>query len=538
MAVDLDLLEAAERLIHIKKGISQNGHIVLHQTLEALKQNKHDTKSQKVFEILINSRINLSAHNQSGQSPLHFTIMHHLIEEGCALLEHLSPEEINHSNSNGITAVHQAVLSDNQALLDKLVAIQGIQLDSTDHSGDTPLITAITTDNIECAETLLDAGANIDQSDHTGDSPLHHALMVNDETFIALVLDYEPSLNNSNFRGFTPLHLAATMEQPDELYQLLNYIDSAEVLEQTTHDYDAFTALQLAVEHNLGSNVKALIEYGADHSVTDRDGKNLLNLALERRTQSSNSAFSALIGLNLTFPLRDDTENAHDANINHTFCIYLNRIKDEVEDSMHLSEEETLRELKERITAQDAHSALRVLASIEEEGNHPIAHLSSDQEAGTETERSVLSWVYSYIFTQPENQQAALIDSLITRLADGYDTEKQDIVCRNGKVNRILDTFTGILPGFSVVSIDLIRKEMIESAAHIREQMIKDQPHKVQRALTSKRTTQVQERVLERFQAALKERIKAQLFQTYVNGGILSEDRFNNLLKEWIDYIH
>ena len=175
-----------------------------------------------------------------------------------------------------------------------------------------PLHKAISGNNFECAQALVEAEANVNARARTvgNTTPLHGACRTGDE-FTKLLLDANAQPNVTNERGGTPLHIAAYHGKTVSMSLLL---DAGANIDATCHNgcqpihfaasglctpegllilldagaqinekiEDGNTPLHLAAQQGHYKLIPTLLEYGADITLTDDDGNTPLHCVLEK----------------------------------------------------------------------------------------------------------------------------------------------------------------------------------------------------------------------------------------------------------------
>jgi len=203
----------------------------------------------------------------------------------------------------GMTALHQAVASNNKKVVRALVshplAAEFVDLATAD--GDTPLHFAVFRGRPRMVKALLDAGANVLAVNTSGASALAIAVRCDNKEIVEMLADHHKSLDlfNLTTKGFTPLMIAASLgrrkmvkvlvqKHPDWLAVVSNGLtafliacsqghartagllldkDTSQLEAKTT---EGCTALILAAKGNHGSTVDLLVERGADKSAKDK----------------------------------------------------------------------------------------------------------------------------------------------------------------------------------------------------------------------------------------------------------------------------
>jgi hypothetical protein len=147
------------------------------------------------------------------------------------------------------TALHLAVETGRSEIVDLLLA-HGADLNARDHLGRAPLFLAVATRRPKIARVLMDAGADATILDQDGTSMLYVALK----------------------RGYREI----------ALWTLDNGVDVNAIRANKENS----TVLILAASEGDHEMVELLLERGADPSITNKDGKTALDLAVSRETRA------------------------------------------------------------------------------------------------------------------------------------------------------------------------------------------------------------------------------------------------------------
>ncbi|MBR6416060.1 MAG: ankyrin repeat domain-containing protein [Bacteroidales bacterium] len=105
----------------------------------------------------------------------------------------------------------EAVTRNDMESFDTLLE-SGVDLEDTDYNNFTALMYAAYRGRLEMAKKLLERGANIECRDSFGNTPLSRAIMLKDGTeMIKLLLSYGADVNAENNYGVSPKSLANTI---------------------------------------------------------------------------------------------------------------------------------------------------------------------------------------------------------------------------------------------------------------------------------------------------------------------------------------
>lgn len=114
---------------------------------------------------------------------------------------------------DGRTALHLAISKPNNLDMIRFLIDNGASLTVTDGSGETPLYSAISADDMEATTLLLERGATCDIQSSNGQTPLHRAVLVANPKMVRLLLDYGANIAAQDNNGETSLYGALSPER-------------------------------------------------------------------------------------------------------------------------------------------------------------------------------------------------------------------------------------------------------------------------------------------------------------------------------------
>jgi ankyrin repeat protein len=191
-------------------------------------------------------------------------------------------------------ALEEAADSGDLAAVKTLVS-KGVDIDTTNDQGKTPLHTAIESDHPEIALFLIEKGADVHKKSQGDDfTPLHYATQGVFLDVVEALLQHGADVNavaNSEFvRGFTPLHGIASntamrvlrILSKEQVFEIEDEVDIARRLLAAGADPKAVyrssdksrTALEAAAIQGRAEVCRVLLEAGADPDIVVDSGTN------------------------------------------------------------------------------------------------------------------------------------------------------------------------------------------------------------------------------------------------------------------------
>ena len=206
-----------------------------------------------------------------------------------------------------ITEIKHAIQIENINRILSTIARGAVNLKDTD--GQTPIYTAIKTENSRIVSILIIHGAIVRTVDHRFSTPLHHSVEVGSEFITARILKEDPNVNAQDKDGNSPLHIASKKKGKPSLTRMLirkgasvhltnnkgqtplhiasihNNIEAAEQLLGNDADPNArskekLTPLHIAGHNNYLRMVNLLLSKKANPSTPNPAGYTLLHLAV------------------------------------------------------------------------------------------------------------------------------------------------------------------------------------------------------------------------------------------------------------------
>jgi ankyrin repeat protein len=149
----------------------------------------------------------------------------------------------------------------------------GADTEERDRYGWTPLMTAVSKDNVESARLLLDNGANLQATSNDGMSALHHAAMYGKLEAVRLLVGLGADVNTyDTYGGSTPLHLAAAHADRNIVIEICGVLMAAGAKVSARTKWNT-TPLWSAAVAGRAELVKFFLRQGAELDARDTKGR-------------------------------------------------------------------------------------------------------------------------------------------------------------------------------------------------------------------------------------------------------------------------
>lgn len=246
-----DVKLAISRKLDLNCRHPQTGNTALHLALAS--------RHTGVVNALLQAGARVTAvSNNNGESPLHVACKENDPDAVERLIQKAA--DVNTKDVEGNTPLMVAASRGLSGNVEKLLEVEGIDLDAQNGKGETALILAAR-EHTEALRQLLDKGASADISDKTGQIPLHKAADQENIEALKVLLEKTKNVNLQDEEGATPLHLTA--------HHTSSRLKSAELLLGSLNvnpdllNHEGESALHLACRKMTGDNKLALLMIGS-----------------------------------------------------------------------------------------------------------------------------------------------------------------------------------------------------------------------------------------------------------------------------------
>lgn len=156
---------------------------------------------------------------------------------------------------------------------------RGVSPDSVDVRGDSALVVAARSGQLDITQLLVDAGAKVNLRNKWGDTALMVAALNGRDKIVRYLRGKGGDINNS---GWTALHYAAVNGHTDVAKYLLD--QGANPLASSPN---GVTPLMMAARENKTEVVKVLLEYGADIAQKNDKGETAYDWAVREEHKTA-----------------------------------------------------------------------------------------------------------------------------------------------------------------------------------------------------------------------------------------------------------
>ncbi|XP_077300968.1 uncharacterized protein LOC143921515 [Arctopsyche grandis] len=254
----------------VKMLVPQNNELYLHYTgfSRSLIENNTEQSKEMIKINAINQKIEdltyliLAAKNGSRK------IIRYLIRQGA---------DVNLENDFKENALHHYIKYNEivDDIIIKALIEKGINVDSKNYYGKTPLHLAVKNKHLNIVKVLLDNEASVEAVDDNLDTPLHCASVFSDADIAIVLIEKGASIECKNADGDTPLHIASIFGNTHVMKVL---IDKNADINSINNSGD--TPIQNATIRGKSDAVEFLIKKGANISIKGYRGQTPLHRAV------------------------------------------------------------------------------------------------------------------------------------------------------------------------------------------------------------------------------------------------------------------
>ncbi|HPB81686.1 MAG TPA: ankyrin repeat domain-containing protein [Spirochaetota bacterium] len=231
---------------------------------------------------LIAGNADINAVNNAGKTPLMTAIEGNASRTAVFLID--KGADVNRKDRQGQTVVHfLAGMQGGHALIGKLPA-GGLEIDSRDNSGRTPLSIAVSKDRWDNVEYLAKKGANVEAADPSGSTVLLRAAEKGSYSTVSSLIDLGADVNRKNNAGTTCAHILAKSGNRNAVNALKKLLEkNARINER---DNDGRTPGGFAIDAGNGTSFKLLLEGGMDPNIMELNRVPLVMYGYQKRGSS------------------------------------------------------------------------------------------------------------------------------------------------------------------------------------------------------------------------------------------------------------
>jgi ankyrin repeat protein/beta-lactamase regulating signal transducer with metallopeptidase domain len=215
--------------------------------------------NKEIVKLLIEQGADVNARNENGQSPLDITLSRNQ-RQISQNPNHAEIREMLLANGAKILSIYAAIQSGSMEKVKEFLQ-KGIDINSKDEDGDTPLIISVNRDNNDIAKLLIDKGADVNVGDEGNYTPLYYAIWNLNKDMVNLLISKGAEVNFSAQEGDSIFYEAVWM---DDFNIVKTLVDNG--AKYDVKDKDGFTALHYAASQGSMDMVTLFISKGIDTS--------------------------------------------------------------------------------------------------------------------------------------------------------------------------------------------------------------------------------------------------------------------------------
>lgn len=247
--------------------------------------------AHKVQDSLVNNQQNHLVYANDGAKNFILRLLEHLrasftsnqVDNFILLTKYIDSQRkawlLNNLTIQGSPILSYLVSHNMANFLDRVLAIEGIEIDRADATGSTPLMAAVEVKNQRALQKLINAGAALNILNTYQETPLMIAIEEENMPAAQLLVTL-PTINlNADEEGMnSPLHKAIDVGDHD-MFDLLLKVGLPHRIDINAHGLEGETPLMKAVSNNFIYFIDELIKKGADLNTKNDHGQTALMIA-------------------------------------------------------------------------------------------------------------------------------------------------------------------------------------------------------------------------------------------------------------------
>ena len=188
-----------------------------------------------------------------------------------------------------LTPLHHAAMRGNIKIVEHLVSLTGIDVNSRDKQGSTALHIAATYDNTAIVKVLLEHGADFTLEDKQSQTPLHRAAQEGCAGIIEAILevleDKESAMTTEDGDGNTPLTLAVEAGNSEAVQVFMSSADCQTFI--NTPNKQGECPVHYAARSGDKATMETLLDSGANINSKNANNQTALYLAAAGETENN-----------------------------------------------------------------------------------------------------------------------------------------------------------------------------------------------------------------------------------------------------------
>ncbi|XP_046572743.1 putative ankyrin repeat protein RF_0381 [Haliotis rubra] len=186
--------------------------------------------------------------------------------------------DLSHADKHRNNILHRTCQGGNMELVKYVLAQNIVKINSRSDDGSSPAMEAAHAGHIEVLKLLVSEGADLTFLTEDKDNILHVALQSKHMDTVKYVLTNDfVEIDSRNIHGMTAVMLAAEGGTEKGHSEIVKYILTENAVNINDRDSEGMTPVLLAADYGYGDIIELLESKGADLSVVDDSGENILH---------------------------------------------------------------------------------------------------------------------------------------------------------------------------------------------------------------------------------------------------------------------